>query len=526
MGGVTMLAKTNKTMWHILWVGTLFFFIGFVFAAPCSAQKAPKGKATVVFAENLVMNGGDCHTAKGSGAMNIAFLIHEGLVGRDHDGRLVPALAKSWEVSKDGLRIKFTLNERAKFHNGEPVTAKDVKFSIERAMRPELKYRGGPGLMRSIDRIEVMDDHHLTVYFKSPCPAFFDFSTQHLGIVPKAYVEKVGDEEFAKHPIGAGPFRWIDYQQDVFVNVEAVEDHYRRVPRVKTLHCKSVLEEATIMAMFKAGEADIVQIPFTTYPEVKDDPKIGIVWSKFVCGCTLTFYDLAFPNEQSPFHDVRVRRAASYAIDRKAISEKLLHGAAEPWGDILAPYHPGVDPNIKPHPYDPEKATALLKEAGYPNGFDTTLPYGIVDKMEAQAVAADLARVGIRAKLVEMEMGTWIRGMMEKKLRGLGGYHTPYWGGIIHPGVSLENLLSAQLYWSYVVTPEADAAWKKLYGLTDEKAIAAQAKEVSRIYRESEIRYMLWALHWPIGLSPKVKSYKPIQGRQQICGLEFLELKD
>ena len=163
-------------MWQILWVGTLFCFIGFLFAIPCSAQKAPKGEAVIVFAETFAMNGGDCHTAMGAGAINIGNLIHEGLVRKDPDGRMVPALAKSWEVGKDGLSIKFTLNERAKFHNGEPVTAKDVKFSIERAMRPELKYVRGGELRRNIDRIEVMDDHHLTVYFKSPFPAFFEYS--------------------------------------------------------------------------------------------------------------------------------------------------------------------------------------------------------------------------------------------------------------------------------------------------------------------------------------------------------------
>jgi len=177
----------------------------------------------------------------------------------------------------------------------------------------------------------------------------------------------VGDAEFAKHPIGAGPFKWTDYQQDVYVNVEAVEDHYRRVPQVKTLNCKFLTEGSTIIAMFKSGEADVVQIPFWNYPEVRNDPKLRTIWSKFTFGPSLIFYDLAFPSEPSPFHDVRVRRAASYAINRKAICEKVLHGAAEPWGDIFAPYQPGCDPNLKPTPYDPEKAKALLREAGYAN---------------------------------------------------------------------------------------------------------------------------------------------------------------
>jgi ABC-type transport system substrate-binding protein len=281
------------------------------------------------------------------------------------------------------------------------------------------------------------------------------------------------------------------------------------------------------MAMLKAGEADVVQLPVSTYAEVRNDPKIKIVWSKFNYAPSLIFCDLAFPNEPSPFHDVRVRRAASYAINRKAICEKVLLGCAEPWGDILAPYHPGVNLKLKPHPYDLEKAKALLKEAGYPNGFDTTFTHGFLgDKIQVQAMAADLARVGIRAKLVELEFDTYLREFREKKFRGLACSTTPFWSGRSHLGVALETFISAENYWSYFVTPEIDAAWKKLGRLTDEKAIAAQAKELSRMWHQSEIRYMLWAFHQPFGLSPRVKSYKPMPGVKQIMGLEFLELND
>jgi peptide/nickel transport system substrate-binding protein len=261
---------------------------------------------------------------------------------------------------------------------------------------------------------------------------------------------------------------------------------------------------------------------------VKNNLELKIIWSKFTFAPTLLFCDLAFPNESSPFHDARVRRAASYAINRKVICEKVLHGAAEPWGDIFAPYEPGYNPDLKPDPYDPEKAKALLKEAGYPNGFDTTFTYGfpIIDKIQIQAVAADLARVGIRAKLVELEAGTFMGNWREKKFRGLTSGSTAYWGGISHPGVALESFVSSGSYWTYFTTPQIDEAWKKLSALTDEKAIVVQARELSRIWHKSEIRSILWAIHRPFGISPKVKSYKAVPGVVQVTGLEFLELKD
>jgi peptide/nickel transport system substrate-binding protein len=278
--------------------------------------------------------------------------------------------------------------------------------------------------------------------------------------------------------------------------------------------------------MLKSGEADVVQLPIANIPEVKNDPRFKVVWAKFVYASSLIFCDLAFPNDPSPFHDIRVRRAVSYAINRKAICDNVLHGSAEIWGDILAPYHPGANPDIK-LPYDPEKAKALLKEAGYPNGFDTALNFGFLgDRLQAQAVAADLAKVGIRAKLVEFEQANYIRNYFEKKYRGLTRHTNPWWGGRTNPGVAIEVGISSKNAWTYFTTPKTEAAWQKLAALTNEKEIAAQAKEVSRLWHESEVRCMLWAMHQPFGLSSRVKSYTPIRGWSLISGLEYLELSD
>jgi peptide/nickel transport system substrate-binding protein len=521
-----MIARGKERQRQIFWLGTILFFVGFLFVVPCSAQRAPKGEAVVAISDPPLMTGGDPHTATGPGLLPHAS-IHEGLVADKPDGSLVPALAKSWEVAKDGMSIKFTLNEKAKFHNGDPVTAKDVKFSYERAMRPEMKhFRGGE--IRRIDKIEVIDDHHFTIYFKTPFPGFMEAPAYFVGIIPKAYVEKVGDAEFAKRPIGAGPFRLVDYQQDVFANIEAVSGHYRKTPSVKKLNLKFRVEPTTLMSMLKAGEADIIRVPLTNLPEVKNDPKLRVVWAKSTFILELLYCDSFFPNEPSPFHDVRIRQAASYAINRKTIGEKLLHGAFEPWGELIGPTMTGFNPAYKPTPYDPEKAKALLKEAGYPDGFDTTFNIGhpLGDKVMIQAMAADLARVGIRAKLVEMETGTWIRNLFEKKFHGLMiGVHPP---GVHrkYPGIALISPLSSDSPWTYYTTPEFDAAYKKLSSLVDEKAIAAQMRDISRTFHDLEFRSILWTISEPFGISTKVKSYSPVNGRVYPAGLEYLELKE
>ena len=241
----------------------------------------------------------------------------------------------------------------------------------------------------------------------------------------------------------------------------------------------------------------------------------------------LSYADLAFPNEPSPFHDIRVRHATSYAINRKAICEKVLFGAAETWGDIWSPKHPGYDPNIKPVPYDPEKAKALLKEAGYPNGFNTTFYCGMFgDCLPAQAIISDLAKVGIRVKLIELEFGTFISYAREKKFRGLWIGGAPMWLGVKAPGSALDVLFSPDIFWSYHTVPEGVAMWEKLSSLYDEKAVVETSKELSRVFRKIETRSLLWAGHLPIGLSKRVMSYKPLPGWPQLAGFEYLELKD
>jgi peptide/nickel transport system substrate-binding protein len=523
-----MFGDGRKRKEQILWTVVMFCLMGFLFTMPCLAQKAPKGKIVVAVDEPFCMTGGDPNTAVQTGALSLQYLIHEGLVRMNPDGRTIPALAKSWEVAEDWKSVKFTLNERARFHNGEPVTAEDVKFSYERAIRPELRFHKAGELKKFIDRVEVIDKHHLTIYFKLPYVGFFGWSGNFFSIVPKAYIEKVGDAEFAKHPIGAGPFRWVDYQQDVFVNAEAVPDHYRQVPFVKTVNFRFRLDPATLIAMFKADEADLIKIPVPNLPEVKNDPKFRVEWTKFNYIQALVFCDLAFPNEPSPFHDIRVRNAVSYAINRKMICERLLHGTSEPWGTILPPTHLGYDPGIKPDPYDPEKAKALLKEAGYPNGFETTFNYGILgDKIEAQAMASDLAKVGIRAKLAEYEFGTFLRYFREKKFRGLfrnitsGG-----WGMTDDPCSGLELILSPASVWNYYTKPEFVAAHKKICEQVGEKNILAATKEAVQMYRNSKYRIPLWGSHIPWGLSQRVESYKNIRGWQAVGGLEYLQLKD
>jgi peptide/nickel transport system substrate-binding protein len=238
----------------------------------------------------------------------------------------------------------------------------------------------------------------------------------------------------------------------------------------------------------------------------------------------LAFCDLAFPNEPSPFHDKRVRTAVAISINRDVICQKILHGGAEPWADLFAPYHPGFDPNLK-YPYDPAKAKALLAEAGFPNGVEMTIHAAQAQKLETEAVAADLRKAGIRVTLDISERGIWMRKMHEKKFRGMFQGQL-IWAGSTHPSTPLEAGMVAENPWTYYIPPELDAAVKKMGSIVDEEELAAQARVISKLFQESVHRVNLWAVHAGYGLGSKIESYENAAGWDAPANLEYLRMKN
>ena len=177
--------------------------------------------------------------------------------------------------------------------------------------------------------------------------------------------------------------------------------------------------------------------------------------------------------------------------------------------------------------YNPEKAKALLKEAGYPNGFDTMITADPPVRLGTEAVAVSLKKVGIRCKVNIPEHGIWVREIKQRKFRGLGSHPGPWWVSRTHPAVAFDSHLSAASPWSYFTTPEVDAELKKLARMTDQKEVAAQAAKISTMYREEQmVRAPLWAWHIPYGLGPKVKYWENVAGWVFPACFEFLTLKD
>jgi peptide/nickel transport system substrate-binding protein len=343
------------------------------------------------------------------------YALHDGLVKPMPGNPMTPSLAESWSASQDGLTYEFALRQGVKFHSGDLVTADDVKFSFER-----YKGAGASTLKARVAAVEVADSHRIRFRLKQPWPDFMSFyGTPATGagwIVPRKYVERVGDDGFKKAPVGAGPYRFVSFTPGLELVVEANEQYWRKIPLVKRLVFKTVPDETTRLAMVKRGEVDIAYVirgPLAE--EIKRTPGLTLK-------ATLpTFTEWVVFTEQwdpkSPWADRRVRLAANLAIDRKTINEAEYLG----FGNISASIIPRDFEFFWPapaYPYDPARAKQLLAEAGYPKGFDA----GEITSDNVyvpEAIANYLQAVGIRVKLRPLERAAFYQADMEKKLRNL-----------------------------------------------------------------------------------------------------------
>src|SRR5262245_20360946 len=345
------------------------------------------------------------------------FMIHDALVKPLPGNPIAPCLAESWSVSPDGLTYEFVLRKGVKFHNGEPVTADDVKFSFER-------YRGAAAklLKERVAAAEVVDPHRIRFKLKEPWPDFMTYygnlTTGAGWIVPRKYIEKVGDDGFKKAPIGAGPYRFVSFNPGLELVLEANEQYWRKVPSVKRLVIKAVPDEATRLAMLKRGEADIIYLlQGELAEEVKRTPSLTLKPTPIVSTHWIVFLDQWDP--KSPWADRRVRLAANHAMNRQAVNEALTLGHSRiTWSIIPASFDFFWQPPA--YMFDPAKAKQLLAEAGYPNGFDAgDLWCEPPTATMSEALMGYLQAGGIRLKLRPTERAACFKAYQEKKLKHL-----------------------------------------------------------------------------------------------------------
>ena len=383
-----------------------------------AGQPTPAGEAVIGWHVTLAPSWFDPSTAPPQiTPFGLLYAIHDALLRPLPGQKMGASLAESWKESPDGRVYEFRLRGGLKFHNGDPVTAEDVKFSFER-----YKGAGSKALQARVQQVEIVDPLTVRFHLKEAWPDFLTFygtSATAAGIVvPKKYLTQVGDDGFRKHPIGAGPYTFVSHKPGIEVVLEAYAGYWRHAPYVKRLIMKSVPEGTTRVAMLKNSEADIaVALDGEDALNVTRDPRLQLVPSRHASIYWIEFADQWDP--KSPWHDKRLRLAVTYALDRQAISEAACLGLCPPAG-VIVPRVMDFALQVAPPPYDPQKAKQLLAEAGYPNGLDAG-DFVPIPPFFATAEAAVnfLNAVGIRVKMRPVERAAFYAAWQEKKLRGL-----------------------------------------------------------------------------------------------------------
>ena len=429
----------------------------------------------------------------------VMYALHDAMAKPMPGQPLAPSLAQSWNASEDALTYEFVLREGVKFHNGDPVTAEDVKFSFER-------YRGASAKMlhERVAAVETPDARHVRFKLKQPWPDFLTFYVSATGagwIVPKKYVEQVGEDGFKRAPVGAGPYKFVSFAPGDALVLEAFDGYWRKVPSVRRLVLRSIPDESTRLAALKRGEVDIVysiraelaqELVRTKGLTLKPAVNIGTYW-------------LYFPDQwdpKSPWHDQRVRLAAYLAIDRKTINQAITLGHSRLTGSIVPD---GFEFYWAPPPptYDPAKAKQLLAAAGYPNGFDAGDYHCDAAYTDlGEAVLNDLQEVGIRAKLRPLERAAFFKTYAEKGLKNLIQGQTGAFG---NAATRLEAFVAkggAYVYGSY---PDIDALFPVQAAELDPARRAATLHKIQQLVHERTVYAPLWQQAFLSGVGPRVK---------------------
>ncbi|TAM96297.1 MAG: ABC transporter substrate-binding protein, partial [Rhizobiaceae bacterium] len=335
--------------------------------------------------------------------------IFEGLTRMDEKGTVHPCLADSWTVSPDGLVYTFKLHKGVKFHDGTPFDASVVKFSLDRA-RAKDSTNPQKGLYEPIKEIDVVDPLTAKITLSRPDGDFlFDLAwPQAVMLAPNTAAKDVTD------PIGTGPFKFSNWIKGDSVQIVKNPDYWGKEPALDKATFKFISDPAAAASSLLAGDVD----GFINFPapeavaQFQSNPQFSVE-----IGTTEGETIVAINNAKKPFNDIRVRRALSYAVNRKAVIDGAEYGFGTPIGSHFAPHNPAYIDLTGKYPYDPAKAKELLKEAGYPNGFKTVikLPPPPYARRGGEIIAAELKQVGVDAQLVPVEWAQWLSGVFKNK---------------------------------------------------------------------------------------------------------------
>jgi peptide/nickel transport system substrate-binding protein len=407
--------------------------------------------------------------------------ICEGLIKVDPNGAFVPGLAASWDVSEDGLVYTFHLREGVRFHNGEPFDAQTAAWNLKRAMAEDT-VNPHPEYFRVIDKIETPDANTLVVTLKQVDALFI----AHMAEGDAVMLPREGAENMAAHPVGTGPFEFVQWDRGSKIEMKRFDGYWNpELPYLDRVTMKYISDPSAQTAALMAGDVDV--IGYISAPEsaaqMERDERF-----KVYAGTTTGEVIMSTNNAAPPFDNQLVRRAMAHAIDRQTVVDLVMFGYGTPIGSHWSPSTPYYVDLTDLYPYDPDRARTLLKQAGYPNGFEATIKLPAIysySKRAGEVIADMLGQVGIKLDIQIIEWGQWIERVFKKKeyqLTMIG--HVEAWD---------IGIYARDDYYFNYHSDEFDQAYQHALTAPNEAEIAKWFGECQRIIAEDAVNGFLFS---------------------------------
>src|ERR1700730_648384 len=477
--------------------------LGALATAPTLARAQAKDTLTVA----LVAHSPNLHPHMHFDRVGILVNINmfDSLIHRNPKLEFEPSLATSWKALSD-TQWEFKLRKGVRFHNGETMSAEDVKYSFDRVI-DQTKKSPQYGNIRAIKEVRVVNPETVHILTDKPFPLLLE-RLVFFPIVPKKHIEAVGDQAFGTtSPVGTGPWKFVEWKRDQLIRLEAFDQHWRGKPPFKHLIFRAIPETATQVAEVKTGGVDIIRdVSADLVPELKTHPQADI------SSTPLPRRPYVNPHTRGAAFDKKgVRQAANYAIDKSAIIQKMMAGLGTQVATTVQPLAFGFDPEVKPYPFDQKKAKELLAQARRPNRLDITLhSSSVAYRPVFEAMAEMLTEVGIRATPRMWDPGpAWNKFLQAEGKATQGMYGT--WGNysvfdadaVLHP--LYHNEPGGWIGRWYARVEGLDTLIDVARSTVDQPKRKRLYSQIQQMIREEAPSIFLWTQYDTLGISKKVQ---------------------
>lgn len=412
------------------------------------------------------------------------YQIYDTLLQKNYEDptQLEARVAESWEIDDTGKCYTFKLRQDVTFHDGTPLTAADIAFSIDTYAASS--YQGA--VVDGFDHYEIVDDYTIKVYTSSEYAPFLENMAQ-MFIGSKAYYETAGEDAFANEPIGCGPYKWVSHEEGNKVELQAYEGYYRGEAAIKNVTFKVVSDVASMGVGLQTGEINYAEIDPSIVSTLEAEGSVALEEA-----VQTTFGFVAMNHDKEPFNNVKVRQAVNYAIDRQALIESVLEGYGEENSNLLTPQRMGWSEDQIAYSYDVEKAKSLLKEAGVEEGYDLgTLIVAEQYKLMAQAVQANLQAVGFQCEIEILEFNAYLDKLMQGDFT-ITCLQMSLEGDTQQVSMAVCSQYIGMANNARYSNPDIDAAFDKAVKITDSEKRTAHYEEIFKTIQEDAVYAILY----------------------------------